>query len=40
MGRGRGLYSTAADYLAFERTLLNEGRADSHQAVPLLKPSH
>jgi methyl acetate hydrolase len=30
---GGGLYSTAADYLAFERIFLNEGRADGHQVL-------
>ena len=30
---GGGLYSTAADYLAFERILLNEGRADGRQVL-------
>jgi methyl acetate hydrolase len=32
---GGGLYGTAADYLAFERMFLNEGRADGRQ---VLKP--
>jgi len=32
---GGGLYGTAADYLAFERLFLNEGRANGK---PLLKP--
>jgi methyl acetate hydrolase len=32
---GGGLYGTAADYLAFERVFLNEGRADGRQ---VLKP--
>ena len=30
---GGGLYSTAADYLAFERMFLNEGRADGRQVL-------
>ena len=30
---GGGLYSTAADYLAFERMFLNEGRADARQVL-------
>jgi CubicO group peptidase (beta-lactamase class C family) len=30
---GGGLYGTAADYLAFERLFLNEGRADSRQVL-------
>ena len=30
---GGGLYSTAADYLVFERVLLNEGRADGRQVL-------
>ena len=33
---GGGLYGTAADYLAFARLFLNEGRADGGAAV--LKP--
>lgn len=32
---GGGLYGTAADYLAFARLFLNEGR---HEGVPVLKP--
>ena len=32
---GGGLYGTAADYLAFERIFLNEGRADGR---PVLRP--
>lgn len=30
---GGGLYGTAADYLAFERLFLNEGRADGRQVL-------
>jgi CubicO group peptidase (beta-lactamase class C family) len=30
---GGGLYGTAADYLAFERIFLNEGRADGRQVL-------
>jgi len=30
---GGGLYSTAADYLAFERMFLNEGRGDGRQVL-------
>src|SRR6202040_2810291 len=30
---GGGLYGTAADYLAFERIFLNEGRADGQQVL-------
>ena len=30
---GGGLYGTAADYLAFERVFLNEGRADGRQVL-------
>ena len=33
---GGGLYGTAADYLAFQRVFLNEGRADNGRQV--LKP--
>src|SRR5256885_13722048 len=30
---GGGLYGTAADYLAFQRVFLNQGRADGGQAL-------
>ena len=30
---GGGLYGTAADYLAFQRVILNEGRADNGRQV-------
>src|SRR5207237_6421928 len=32
---GGGLYGTAADYLAFQRLFLNQGRADGRQVLQL-----